>query len=364
MTRSRNGGPAAGRRVREESRTATAISTGTAARASSIAQVRRRRNSTVSSETSSAQGPPGRAGGAGASRRRMRQRALSDNVEPLPGQRHEPVLEAGAARRRSRAPARRRPRAPRRAVGLDPVASCPAPDELPRSAGATRPKWATRGRRSPSGRRNRRRRRARRPDLRRRSSAATRPAAASTRDAPPAASGVRTRTRRRRRRAARRGCPGPRRRPTLITAAWVHICSTSASRWLETKTVVPSPASDRTRCAHLAGALRVEAVGGFVEHQQLVAASQRVRDAEALLHAQRVGADLLAAPRCPGPPVSRARSTRRGGCGGRGRGRRSRAGAGWRARRGTGRTRDPRPGRPTRGSTSARAGPASARRAR
>ena len=35
-------------------------------------------------------------------------------------------------------------------------------------------------------------------------------------------------------------------RPTCITPTWVHICSTSESRWLETSTVVPPSASDST----------------------------------------------------------------------------------------------------------------------
>ena len=38
--------------------------------------------------------------------------------------------------------------------------------------------------------------------------------------------------------------------------------------------------------AHLLGAGRVQAVGGFIEDEQLGLPGQRQRDAEALLHAQ------------------------------------------------------------------------------
>src|SRR5680860_493881 len=90
VTRSRNGGPRPGSGVSDESRTATAMSTGTAARESNIAQVRRRRNKTASSEANSAQPTTTLARG--------RFAAVTcfslDNVEPLPRQRDETVLEA------------------------------------------------------------------------------------------------------------------------------------------------------------------------------------------------------------------------------------------------------------------------------
>ena len=72
--------------------------------------------------------------------------------------------------------------------------------------------------------------------------------------------------------AARRG-PWATSLPSYITPTWLHICSTSLSRWLETSTVVPPSASDSTRVPHLAGALRVEPVGRLVEHQQVARAS-------------------------------------------------------------------------------------------
>ncbi len=50
---------------------------------------------------------------------------------------------------------------------------------------------------------------------------------------------------------------------------WVHICSTSESRWLETSTVVPAVGQRPDQAAHLAGALRVETVGRLVEHEQV-----------------------------------------------------------------------------------------------
>ena len=48
--------------------------------------------------------------------------------------------------------------------------------------------------------------------------------------------------------------------------------------------------------ADLADAGRVEAVGGLVEDQDVRVAEQRLRDAEALAHAERVGRDLVVQP--------------------------------------------------------------------
>ena len=62
--------------------------------------------------------------------------------------------------------------------------------------------------------------------------------------------------------------------PVRMMAACVHICSTSASRWEETKTVVPSAAISLDQRAHLAGALRVEPVGRLVEDEQLAGPSR------------------------------------------------------------------------------------------
>ena len=62
----------------------------------------------------------------------------------------------------------------------------------------------------------------------------------------------------------------------------------------ETSTVVPSSASDRDQGPDLAGALRVEAVGGLVEHQQVARTQQRGGDGQPLAHAEGVGAVALA----------------------------------------------------------------------
>ena len=60
------------------------------------------------------------------------------------------------------------------------------------------------------------------------------------------------------------------------------------------KTVVPSAASSRIRCADLAGALGVETVGRLVQDEEFAALHQRDRDGQALPHAERVRAELLA----------------------------------------------------------------------
>ena len=54
-------------------------------------------------------------------------------------------------------------------------------------------------------------------------------------------------------------------------------------------------ASEPISAAHLVDALRVEAVGRLVEDQQVRVAEQRGGDAEALLHAERVGAVAVVA---------------------------------------------------------------------
>ena len=79
-------------------------------------------------------------------------------------------------------------------------------------------------------------------------------------------------------------------RPASITPTRWHSASTSPSRWLDSTTVVPPSFSAASSVADLADAARVEPVRRLVEQQQLGRAQQRGGDAEALAHAQRVGA--------------------------------------------------------------------------
>src|SRR5690625_3926220 len=83
VTRSRNGGPWPGAGGSEAIRTTTAMSTGIAASARSMANVRRRPRTSASSEASSDQPLP-RAG---------RESVSLRNVEALPGEGDEAVLE-------------------------------------------------------------------------------------------------------------------------------------------------------------------------------------------------------------------------------------------------------------------------------
>ena len=93
--------------------------------------------------------------------------------------------------------------------------------------------------------------------------------------------------------------------PTCITPRWVHICSTSASRWLETSTVVPSSRERPDQLPHLARALGVEPVGRLVEHQQVLGGEQRAGDREPLPHPERVGAEPLVGRGQKSDPVER-----------------------------------------------------------
>ena len=163
-----------------------------------------------------------------------------------------------------------------------------------------------------------------------------------------------------RRRRRRRGCaPGPARsrscraarsscstsRPRSSTPTRVHICSISASRWLERKIVVPVAVQPQQQLADVADALGVEAVGGLVEDQQRRAAHQRAAPARAAgaCRASRpsrgAGRRVEARP-ARAPRRSRARRRARST---RGPGRRRRRARGWRARTGGGRRRVPRP---------------------
>ena len=75
-----------------------------------------------------------------------------------------------------------------------------------------------------------------------------------------------------------------------------HTCSSSAEevRRDEHGPIVRGDAADQV--AHLADADRVEAVGGFVEDEQVGVAEQGRGDAEPLLHAQRVLAEPVVRP--------------------------------------------------------------------
>ena len=79
-------------------------------------------------------------------------------------------------------------------------------------------------------------------------------------------------------------------RPRLITTTSSAVWETSASTWLETSTARPSRGQRPQEVAQPADALRVEAVGGLVEHEHPGVAEQGGRQAEPLAHAERVAA--------------------------------------------------------------------------
>ena len=79
-------------------------------------------------------------------------------------------------------------------------------------------------------------------------------------------------------------------RPWLITTTSSAVWATSASTWLETRIARPSDGEPSQEVPQPADALRVEAVGGLVEHQDPRIAEQRRREAEPLAHAERVAA--------------------------------------------------------------------------
>ena len=80
-------------------------------------------------------------------------------------------------------------------------------------------------------------------------------------------------------------------RPSPMIIIRSATASTSASRCEESSTVPPRSANAAQQPAHPAHALRIEAVGGLVEDQDLRVAEQRVGEPEALAHAERVLAD-------------------------------------------------------------------------
>ena len=99
-------------------------------------------------------------------------------------------------------------------------------------------------------------------------------------------------------------------RPRSRTPTRVHICSTSASRWLDRKTVVPAALSVEQQLADLADALRVEPVGRLVEHQQPRRRSSARGQAEPLPHAERVAPRTGRSSTPPSPTCSSASSIR------------------------------------------------------
>ena len=106
-----------------------------------------------------------------------------------------------------------------------------------------------------------------------------------------------------RRRAASASSSCSTSRPRSSTPTRVHSCSTSASRWLDRKTVVPPRVQLEQQLADLADALRVQAVGRLVEDQQLRTAQQRAGQPEPLAHAERVGLHRPAADAGRGRPA-------------------------------------------------------------
>src|SRR3954453_3330439 len=107
--------------------------------------------------------------------------------------------------------------------------------------------------------------------------------------------------------------------PLGTIASRSHSSSTSSMMWLESRTVIPWSARRRTRWRMsrippgsrpvvgssrsgrapqevplVAPPRRVQAGGGLVEDQQRRFADQRAGDAQALAHAMRVAADLVA----------------------------------------------------------------------
>ncbi len=75
--------------------------------------------------------------------------------------------------------------------------------------------------------------------------------------------------------------------PWPMTTSRSAVSAISESRWLDTNTVRPSPASVRIMRAHPPDAFGIQAVDRFVEQQHGRVADQRGRDTEALAHAQR-----------------------------------------------------------------------------
>ena len=96
-----------------------------------------------------------------------------------------------------------------------------------------------------------------------------------------------------------------------MTPRWEQICSTSASRWLDTRTVVPSEAS-ALMSERTSRVPAVEAVGRLVQDQQLARREQGGGDRQALPHPEGVGAVPLARCGEQTHPVERGVDAARG----------------------------------------------------
>ena len=160
-------------------------------------------------------------------------------------------------------------------------------------------------------------------------------------------------------RRAARSCPpgapavrGRARRPGC------DICSISASRWLERKIVVPLAVELEQQLPDVPDALRVEPVGGLVEHEQRRPAHQR--GSRARVAAACPGSrSSPAARRAGSSPTCSSTSSIRARRRPRPRwppGRRRRTARGWRGRTGAGRRPVPRPGRRPAGAPRRRCG--------
>ena len=93
------------------------------------------------------------------------------------------------------------------------------------------------------------------------------------------------------RRLSRASRPWVTSRPWAMTTTSSTVCCTSASTWLETRTVRPSAASERRNPRSQAMPGRVEPVRRLVEHQHRRVAEQGLGEAEPLPHAEREPAD-------------------------------------------------------------------------
>ena len=87
------------------------------------------------------------------------------------------------------------------------------------------------------------------------------------------------------------------RTPLAMMTTSSTVCSTSGSRWLETRTVLPWPREVPQEAAQPADALGVEPVGRFVQDQHPRVAEQRGGQAEPLPHAEREAAGPAAGER-------------------------------------------------------------------
>jgi len=109
-------------------------------------------------------------------------------------------------------------------------------------------------------------------------------------------------------------------RPSRMISTRSAVAAISASTWLDTSTVLPPAARAAQEAAQPVDALRIEAVGGFVQDQHRRVAKQRGCQREPLPHAQReaahppirrpgeghLGEYLVHPARCTGQPPGTA----------------------------------------------------------